>query len=76
MDNSLQSNIANTINENTESIVDETEEGDIFNNHDNMVNEEHTHSIGAAILDITEEQSKMNKRFSEMTFTHTEEGQH
>ena len=63
MDNSLQSNIVNTINENTESIVNETEEGDIFNNHDNIVNDEHTHLVGAAILDITEEQSKMNKRF-------------
>ena len=64
MDNSLQSNIArSTINENIESIVNEIEEGDIFNNHDNIVNDEHTHLVGAAILDITEEQSKMNKRF-------------
>jgi len=73
MDHSIQSNIGNIINENTESIVDETEEGNIFNNNDIIVNEEHTHLVGASTLDIIEEQSKMNKRFSEMTFTHTDE---
>ena len=74
IDHSIQSNIGNTNNENAESIADEREEGDIFNNNGIILdNEEHTHLVGASTLDITEEQSKMNKRFSEMTFTHTEE---
>ena len=62
IDHSIQSNIGNTNNENKKSIADEREEGDIFNNNDIILdNEEHTHLVGASTLDITEEQSTMNK---------------